>query len=167
MVNPLMYHPFIRNTESIRDIRCEIQRLGGTYIGEVTITATNEDSTIAFTNTQSYGLHDQPPKSRFCKEHEWPYTHRWSHWHLIWQPFYSFFASKKKSLLMRKKSYLATNFSTCSRTATNIQPIQPSPETEVQHAGPPLPESGLPDGWSMEQWVHYGQQYLDRLGNHP
>ena len=51
--------------------------------------------------------------------------------------------------------------------ATNMQPIQPSPETEVQHAGPPLPESGLPDGWSMEQWIHYGQQYLDRLGNHP
>ena len=41
------------------------------------------------------------------------------------------------------------------------------PETEVPHADPPLPESGLPDGWSMEQWVHYGQQYLDRLGNHP
>ena len=48
--------PFVRNTESIKDIRCEIQRLGGTYIGDVTITATNEDSTIAFTNTQSYAF---------------------------------------------------------------------------------------------------------------
>ena len=48
-----------------------------------------------------------------------------------------------------------------------MQPIQSSPEPEVQHAGPPLPEGGLPDGWSMEQWAHYGQQYLDRLGNHP
>jgi hypothetical protein len=28
-------------------------------------------------------------------------------------------------------------------------------------AGPPLPETGLPVGWSMEQWNHYGQQYLD------
>lgn len=27
--------------------------------------------------------------------------------------------------------------------------------------GPPLPESGLPDGWTMEQWQHYGQQHLD------
>ena len=26
---------------------------------------------------------------------------------------------------------------------------------------PPLPESGLPEGWSMEQWEHYGQQWLD------
>ena len=25
----------------------------------------------------------------------------------------------------------------------------------------PLPDSGLPDGWTMEQWEHYGQQWLD------
>ena len=34
-----------------------------------------------------------------------------------------------------------------------VQPV-------VQNAGPPLPASGLPEGWSMEQWGHYGQQYL-------
>jgi hypothetical protein len=28
-------------------------------------------------------------------------------------------------------------------------------------AGPPLPPEGLPDGWTMEQWEHYGQKYLD------
>jgi len=28
-------------------------------------------------------------------------------------------------------------------------------------AGPPLPEAGLPDGWTQEQWQYYGQQYLD------
>ena len=27
--------------------------------------------------------------------------------------------------------------------------------------GPPIPESGLPDGWTMEQWGYYGQQWLD------
>ena len=26
---------------------------------------------------------------------------------------------------------------------------------------PPLPDSGLPEGWSMEQWEHYGQQWLE------
>ena len=25
----------------------------------------------------------------------------------------------------------------------------------------PLPEDGLPPGWSMEQWEHYGHQYLE------
>ena len=27
--------------------------------------------------------------------------------------------------------------------------------------GPPLPEAGLPAGWTQEQWEYYGQQYLD------
>ena len=30
------------------------------------------------------------------------------------------------------------------------------------NAGPPLPESGLPDGWTMEQWQYYGYQWLEK-----
>ena len=37
-----------------------------------------------------------------------------------------------------------------------VPPIAPS--------GPPLPPTGLPDGWTMEQWTHYGDQYLQRMG---
>ena len=29
---------------------------------------------------------------------------------------------------------------------------------------PPIPEEGLPAGWTIEQWQYYGQQYLDRIG---
>ena len=25
----------------------------------------------------------------------------------------------------------------------------------------PIPESGLPEGWSQEQWLHYGHQYVE------
>ena len=28
-------------------------------------------------------------------------------------------------------------------------------------AGPPIPEGGIPAGWTEEQWQYYGQQYLD------
>ncbi len=35
-------------------------------------------------------------------------------------------------------------------------PAAPAPAT-----GPPLPPEGLPDGWTMDQWEHYGQQYID------
>lgn len=38
----------------------------------------------------------------------------------------------------------------------------PAPVTPAPAAGPPLPVSGLPNGWTMEQWQHYGQQWLDR-----
>jgi hypothetical protein len=38
---------------------------------------------------------------------------------------------------------------------------QPAP---VVATGPPLPPGGLPVGWTMEQWQHYGQEWLDRQG---
>ena len=37
------------------------------------------------------------------------------------------------------------------------------PPAPIQ-SGPPLPASGLPPGWTMEQWKHYGQEYLERTG---
>jgi hypothetical protein len=30
-----------------------------------------------------------------------------------------------------------------------------------QLTAPPLPPGGLPEGWTVEQWSYYGQQYLD------
>ena len=31
---------------------------------------------------------------------------------------------------------------------------------EPVNTGPPIPASGLPQGWTMEQWAYYGEQYL-------
>ena len=41
-----------------------------------------------------------------------------------------------------------------------VAPI-PSP---AAHQGPPLPPGGLPSGWTMEQWQHYGHEWLNRQG---
>ena len=35
------------------------------------------------------------------------------------------------------------------------QPVAPVPQQ-----GPPIPATGLPQGWTMDQWQHYGAQYL-------
>ena len=32
---------------------------------------------------------------------------------------------------------------------------------EQENMGPPLPAEGLPAGWNMEQWNHYGSDYLE------
>ena len=39
------------------------------------------------------------------------------------------------------------------------EPYNPVPQPAVNN-GPPLPATGLPAGWTMEQWQHYGEQYL-------
>jgi len=41
-------------------------------------------------------------------------------------------------------------------------PAQATPEA-IQE-GPALPPGGLPEGWTMEQWKHYGQQWLEQNG---
>ena len=41
----------------------------------------------------------------------------------------------------------------------NPNPVMPQPTSQM----PPLPNGQLPPGWTMEQWQHYGQQYLDSL----
>jgi hypothetical protein len=40
---------------------------------------------------------------------------------------------------------------TIEQTAPVIQP------------GPPIPPSGLPEGWTAEQWTHYGHQYVETM----
>ena len=50
---------------------------------------------------------------------------------------------------------------TLPEISPNIEPqVSPEPSTIPTI---PLPQSGLPVGWTMEQWSHYGQQYLDSM----
>ena len=37
---------------------------------------------------------------------------------------------------------------------------EPAVQPVAVQSGPAIPISGLPDGWTMEQWQHYGEQYL-------
>ena len=47
--------------------------------------------------------------------------------------------------------------------STSIAHEQTIPQAQNNHDNniPPIPETGLPSGWTMEQWQYYGQQYLD------
>jgi hypothetical protein len=49
-----------------------------------------------------------------------------------------------------------TSVPTNSTPAVAMPPMDAAPVA----AGPPVPATGLPQGWTMEQWVHYGEQWL-------
>ena len=44
----------------------------------------------------------------------------------------------------------------------NVPQLPPQPIPAPVATGPPLPPGGLPAGWTMEQWIHYGHQWLER-----
>ena len=44
---------------------------------------------------------------------------------------------------------------------TDEEVTEVGPES-ISEEIPPIPETGLPDGWTMEQWAHYGKRWLDQ-----
>ena len=159
--------PYVRNSDSLKDIRCELQRLGGVYEGEIILTASTVDGEIQFTETRNL---------EFVKPSEDD----------------SFFASNLNGptlvasglgvailvailLIIRKQRIELdedeeeTFIAGPPITQQVVVETAPQPEEPAVNSPtvPPLPPEGLPAGWSMEQWVHYGQQYLDRVGKQP
>ena len=60
-------------------------------------------------------------------------------------------------------SYSPTEMPAYEQTAQPQPQAQAQPdlmEQPVANQGPPLPATGLPEGWTMEQWAYYGEQYL-------
>ena len=45
-----------------------------------------------------------------------------------------------------------------------LDPEPPVPEPEAEEVGPPIPKEGIPEGWTLEQWNYYGQEWLDSEG---
>ena len=61
---------------------------------------------------------------------------------------------------------LHNKFSTGVQTEGAEEIDQTQYVTDSQPArgeAPPLPEGGLPDGWTTEQWKWYGHEYLEDL----
>ena len=40
--------------------------------------------------------------------------------------------------------------------------VAPEPTPSAPSGPPPVPAEGLPPGWSMDQWEHYGEQWLSQ-----
>ena len=64
------------------------------------------------------------------------------------------------------KNYTSTNYLSDSVAEVTIAP-EPTPAIAsppmTSSEGPPIPITGLPQGWTTEQWQYYGQEHLDKL----
>jgi hypothetical protein len=43
-----------------------------------------------------------------------------------------------------------------------VQVAKDAPAMESTPSPPPIPDSGLPDGWTLDQWKWYGQEWFDK-----
>ena len=54
-----------------------------------------------------------------------------------------------------------SNISQMEVEQQRTQQISESAAIDIAEIEPPLPEEGLPDGWTLEQWKYYGKKWLE------
>ena len=68
--------------------------------------------------------------------------------------------SSRNSAIPAIDMSLETIFAIQDNVTPNPIDIQPLEMSDTAPTGPPLPDEGLPPGWTMEQWAWYGEDYL-------
>lgn len=61
------------------------------------------------------------------------------------------------------KNYDTNYISDSTRGVIAASISTPEDNSTINGEGPPVPSSGLPEGWTMEQWQYYGQEHLEKL----
>jgi hypothetical protein len=67
-------------------------------------------------------------------------------------------------MLMRRKPDEAAMPTLDPFSMQQAAPAMPQFVPPAAVAGPPIPAEGIPPGWTMEQWQHYGEQWLRDSG---
>ena len=147
---------------------CEVLRLDGPLSGPLTFTVSSTDGVMLSTNTLMFEFESPPEEPTFGTT-----TLIGGGLGLLVFIIAFVLAIGRRRDEDEMKEFVtdsSTNVtsgppasqSISSPTTTDQSLLQPSvSDPEPLAAGPPLPESGLPPGWTEEQWVYYGQQYLD------
>ena len=68
--------------------------------------------------------------------------------------------SSRNSAIPAIDMSLETIFAIQDNVTPNPIDIQPLEMSDTAPTGPPLPDEGLPPGWTTEQWAWYGEDYL-------
>ena len=157
------------------DMMCELHRLGGETEGVVTVTVESVDGLLIWTDSRSFVFSEQEADGMQMNVE------------MIATSIASIlFIAVILALVLRKKTpeeefeeeiFMEIQPASVTRgppVSSNGPPVSQvnhenvTPDVRQENTvgnsdvGPQIPEEGLPDGWTMEQWQYYGQQYLDR-----
>ena len=157
-------------TEQNSDVFCELHRLGGDISGTVNVKVESLDGELAWSEKRDF-FFTQSPTDGFSMNIE-----------LIASSFaLVLFLSILLTLLVIKRKRRTVDYSVEENTQDTVvghqetvsgPPISATPvhksepassdnTQEISFQNPPeLPASGLPPGWTIEQWNYYGHQYL-------
>ena len=157
-------------TEQNNDIFCELHRLGGELSGTVNVKVESLDGELAWTEKRDVSF-SQTPSDEFSMNVE-----------LIASSFaLVLLLSILLTLLVIKRKRRSADYFVENNTQDTViahqesvsgPPISATPvhihepassviSQEISLQNPPeLPASGLPPGWTLEQWNYYGHQYL-------
>ena len=147
---------------------CTIHRLGGVLEGKLIVSMTTSDQTITASSEQIIGFTVPNEDDGFMNIQMNSPT--------IITGGIALVMVMLIALIIRRRSISIENnddFEIQGPPITNgprvskIDTALSQPVIEHEQSSPEIPVSGLPAGWSMEQWHHYGQQYLDRIGKQP
>ena len=158
---------YSRGEVSEQQYICSLHRLKGTLDGELIVSMETLDQTISSSSTQMITFSDTEDDDSFMNVEMNAPTMITGGIALIMLMLISLIIRRKSIPFDEEFNEIQgppiTNGPPVSQTNTPMQ----QPVIEHETSSPTIPDSGLPEGWSMEQWQHYGQQYLDRLGKQP
>ncbi len=72
-----------------------------------------------------------------------------------WMVLYIAMTGRSKGNPLRKETAFPLT------DAGHMEKTSPSPNTPNEDTPPPLPATGLPEGWTIEQWNFYGHQWIE------
>ena len=156
------------------DMMCELHRLGGDLNGELRVTIETVDGELSWTDSRTFSF-SIVESDRFEMNTEMIATSiagvlfvaviltillRKRRLQADFENHQPMEASSEQAPIGPPVTSSGPPISSIDTTVTAQNTIS-SEQREPAKIVPQLPVNGLPHGWTMEQWQHYGQQYID------
>lgn len=151
--------PFVNSIERTTSTYCEVLNEGIILEGEIIISVTDDGGKMVSQNTISYTFPDKTTDSTSISVT----TIGGISLLILVLIVISMFGVRRftKAELDNYESKPVSGPPISGPPVSNHTNQETTSPVAIELTSPPVPEAGLPQGWTMEQWNYYGQQYLE------